>query len=112
MISGNYSDHFGGRRSHLRNFWKDLYSVDLDWRFSRFYSGFYAAISIRASLFGGFPVWNKGFLTTIREMERNTYTSFFKTERAKRLLMDRKCEISDLLKILVGDEKLYEHYLV
>ena len=59
----------------------------------------------------GFPVWQKGFLTTIREMERNTFTSFFKASRAKRLLLDRKCEISDLLQILVGDETLYEHYL-
>ena len=30
VIGGNYSDNFGGRRSHLRNYWKDLYSVDLD----------------------------------------------------------------------------------
>ncbi|MFZ1705586.1 MAG: putative inorganic carbon transporter subunit DabA, partial [Saprospiraceae bacterium] len=47
----------------------------------------------------------------IREMEKNTYTSFFKTPRTKRLLLDRKCEIADLLKILVGEESLYEHYL-
>jgi len=111
MISGNYSDHFGGRRSHLRNFWKDLYSVDLDLAIQPFLFRFLCSYLDQGIAIWGFPVWNKGFLTTIREMERNTYTSFFKTERAKRLLMDRKCEISDLLKILVGDEKLYEHYL-
>jgi len=111
MISGNYSDHFGGRRSHLRNFWKDLYSVDLDLAIQPFLFRFLCSYLDQGIAIWGFPVWNKGFLTTIREMERNTFTSFFKTERAKRLLMDRKCEISDLLKILVGDEKLYEHYL-
>lgn len=111
MISGNYSDHFGGRRSHLRNFWKDLYSVDLDLAIQPFLFRFLCSYLDQGIAIWGFPVWNKGFLTTIREMERNTYTSFFKTPRAKRLLMDRKCEISDLLKILVGDEKLYEHYL-
>jgi uncharacterized protein YbcC (UPF0753/DUF2309 family) len=111
MISGNYSDHFGGRRSHLRNHWKDLYSVDLDLAIQPFLFRFLCSYLDQGIAIWGFPVWNKGFLTTIREMERNTYTSFFKTPRAKRLLMDRKCEISDLLKILVGDEKLYEHYL-
>jgi uncharacterized protein len=111
MISGNYSDHFGGRRSHLRNFWKDLYSVDLDLAIQPFLFRFLCSYMDQGIAIWRFPDWNKGFLTTIREMERNTYTSFFKTPRAKRLLMDRKCEISDLLKILVGDVTLYEHYL-
>ncbi|MBK9568278.1 MAG: DUF2309 domain-containing protein [Saprospiraceae bacterium] len=111
MISGKYADNFSGRRSHLRNYWKDLYSVDLDLAIQPFFFRFLCSYLDQGIAIWGFPVWNKGFLTTIREMERNTYTSFFKTPRAKRLLMDRKCEISDLLKILVGDETLYEHYL-
>ncbi|MBC7862263.1 MAG: DUF2309 domain-containing protein, partial [Bacteroidia bacterium] len=36
---------------------------------------------------------------------------FFKTERAKDLLLNGTCEINDLLKILVGDELFYEQYL-
>jgi uncharacterized protein YbcC (UPF0753/DUF2309 family) len=111
VIGGNYSDNFGGRRSHLRNYWKDLYSVDLDLAIQPFLFRFLCSYLDQGIAIWGFPVWNKGFLTTIREMERNTFTSFFKTSRAKKLLMDRKCEISDLLKILVGDEKLFEHYL-
>jgi uncharacterized protein len=111
MISEVYSDNFGGRRSHLRNYWKDLYSIDLDLAIQPFLFRFLCSYLDQGIAIWGFPVWNKGFLTTIREMERNTYTSFFKTSRAKRFLMDRKCEIGDLLKILVGDEKLYEHYL-
>lgn len=111
MLSGNYQDNFAGRRSHLRNNWKDLYNIDLDLAIQPFLFRFLCSYLDQGVAIWGFPVWNKGFLTTIREMERNTYTSFFKTERAKKLLMDRKCEISDLLQILVGDEKLYEHYL-
>ncbi|MBK8370741.1 MAG: DUF2309 domain-containing protein [Saprospiraceae bacterium] len=111
MISGNYKDTFAGRRSHLRNNWKDLYSIDLDLAIQPFLFRFLCSYLDQGIAIWGFPVWNKGFLTTIREMERNTYTSFFKTPRAKRLLMERKCEISDLLHILVGDETLYEHYL-
>ena len=111
MLKEPYVDNFGGRRSHLRNNWKDLYSIDLDLAIQPFLFRFLCSYLDQGIALWGFPVWNKGFLTTIREMERNTFTSFFKTPRAKSLLMDRKCEINDLLKIIVGDETLYEHYL-
>lgn len=58
-----------------------------------------------------FPVAHKGFLASIREMERNTFTSFFKTERAKKLLLNENCRIIDLLQMVVGDESLYKQYL-
>jgi uncharacterized protein len=111
MLEESYEDNFGGRRSHLRNNWKDLYSVDLDLAIQPFLFRFLCSYLDQGIAIWRFPDWKKGFLTTIREMERNTYTSFFKKPRARKLLMDRKCEISDLLKILVGDETLYEHYL-
>ncbi|HLO56229.1 MAG TPA: DUF2309 domain-containing protein [Saprospiraceae bacterium] len=111
LLEYPYEDNFSGRRSHLRNNWKDLYSVDLDLAIQPFLFRFLCSYLDQGIAIWKFPDWNKGFLTTIREMERNTYTSFFKKPRAKKLLMDRKCEISDLLKILVGDETLYEHYL-
>jgi hypothetical protein len=44
-------------------------------------------------------------------MERNSFSSFFKTERAKQLLLHDKCDISTLLTILVGDESLFKQYL-
>ncbi|HMR88098.1 MAG TPA: DUF2309 domain-containing protein [Saprospiraceae bacterium] len=111
LLEYPYEDNFSGRRSHLRNNWKELYSVDLDLAIQPFLFRFLCSYLDQGIAIWKFPEWNKGFLTTIREMERNTYTSFFKKPRAKKLLMDRKCEISDLLKILVGDETLYEHYL-
>ena len=61
MISGNYSDHFGGRRSHLRNFWKDLYSVDLDLAIQPFLFRFLCSYLDQGIAIWGFPVWNKGF---------------------------------------------------
>jgi uncharacterized protein len=111
LLEYPYEDNFSGRRSHLRNNWKDLYSIDLDLAIQPFLFRFLCSYLDQGIAIWKFPEWNKGFLTTIREMERNTYTSFFRQPRAKKLLMDRKCEISDLLKILVGDETLYEHYL-
>ena len=58
-----------------------------------------------------FPVWNEGFLTSIREMERISFTSFFRTDWPRRLLLKSECKIESLLDILVGDESLYKQYL-
>jgi uncharacterized protein len=94
----------------LRSGWDKHYNLDLDLLvhptlFRTICSYLDQGISI-----WNFPVLHKGFLNSLREMEKNTFSSFFRTQRAKDLLMSR-CKISDLLKILVGDESLYEHYL-
>ena len=111
LLESPLQDHFSGRVGQLRSQWKKLYSIDLDLAVQPFLFRFICSYLDQGISIWKFPVWNKGFLTTIREMERNTYTSFFKKERAKKLLMDRQCEVVDLLKILVGDETLYEAYL-
>ncbi|ASL26093.1 YbcC family protein [Azotobacter chroococcum] len=58
-----------------------------------------------------FPSSGEGFLSAIRELERHSFTSFFRRERARRLLLEQDCSIADLLKILVRDEALFAHYL-
>ena len=58
-----------------------------------------------------FPVKEKTFLAALREMELESFSSFFKTARAKKLLTTSECDIADLLKILVGDESLFDRYL-
>ncbi|MBK8887141.1 MAG: hypothetical protein IPN46_11585 [Saprospiraceae bacterium] len=56
MLNGAYKDTFAGRRSHLRNNWKDLYSVDLGLGYSTFYLDSYVVISIKGSQSGAFQV--------------------------------------------------------
>ena len=58
-----------------------------------------------------FPIREKTFLASLREMEQNSFSSFFRRSRSKRLLKESTCEIPELLKLLVGDESLYESYL-
>lgn len=111
MINGNYIDNFKGRIGLLRSQWKKLYSVDPDLQIHPFLFRFLASYLDQGIAIQRFPDWQKGFLTTIREMEKNTFTGFFRTPRARKLLLDRKCEIADLLDILVGKESLYEQYL-
>ena len=57
-----------------------------------------------------FPTSEMGFLASIRTMEKIAFSSLFRTKRAKELLMS-EASIEELLKIVVGDETLYEQYL-
>jgi len=111
MLSTPYIDNFAGRRCLLRNNWKALYRIDLDLAVHPFLFRFLCSYFDQGISSWKFPVWGKGFLTTIKEMERNTYSSFFKTSRARNLLYGNHCEVDQLLKILVGDETMYEHYI-
>ena len=99
------------RIGRLRAYWKKIYDLDIE-------------VTIQPELFRtvcsyldqGISIWNfpteaNGFLSSIREIERTTYTGFFKTRRAKNFLLNQNIQIADLLKILVGEESLYERYL-
>lgn len=111
MLTDPYTDNFAGRRSHLRNNWKDLYLVDLDLAIQPFMFRFLCSYLDQGIAIWSFPVHNEGFLQTVREMEQKSKVSIFSTKRAKELLLDPHKTLEDLLYILVGDAKLYEHYL-
>lgn len=99
------------RIGSLRSNWKRHYQIDLDSLVHPLLFRMLCSYLDQGISMWNFPVLDKGFLEAIREIEKNSFTSFFRTERAKKLLMDETCQLSSLLKILVGDESLYEHYL-
>ncbi|HHT9136099.1 MAG TPA: YbcC family protein [Candidatus Wunengus sp. YC60] len=110
-VSKQYGELPSPRIGSLRANWKRHYKIDMDSMvhpllFRILCSYLDQGISIRS-----FPVWNKGFLASIREMEQKSFTSFFKTEWPRRILLKSECKISSLLDILVGDESLYKQYL-
>ena len=99
------------RIGKLRSKWKSEYKVDLD---TLVHTNLFKIIC--SYLDQGISIWNFptadiGLLGSIKELEKNSYSSFFKTKRAKQLLLEDKCDLEHLLNILVGDEELYEHYL-
>lgn len=95
----------------LRSNWKRIYQVDLDSLVHPILFRILCSYLDQGIAIWKFPVWNEGFLTSIRKMERNSFTSFFRRERARKLLMNDNCSIPLLLKILIGDESLYKQYL-
>jgi uncharacterized protein YbcC (UPF0753/DUF2309 family) len=111
LLHGHYHKD-SPRIGSLRSNWKRHYRIDLDSLVHPILFRILCSYLDQGISMWNFPVWHKGFLTSIREMEKNSYSSFFKNKRAKELLLSEHCGMRSLLKILVGDdETLYEHYL-
>jgi uncharacterized protein len=111
MLSRKYENPAKPRIGSLRANWKKHFQLDLD---SIVHPLLFRVIC--AYLDQGISIWNfplieEGFLVSIQEMEKSSFISFFKKERARKLLMDNEIKIADLLKILVGDESLFKQYL-
>src|SRR5688572_9523349 len=111
LISNEYQNTTLPRIGALRSNWKRYYHIDLDslvhpTLFRVICSYLDQGISI-----WNFPVGHHGFLATVRELERNSFTSFFRTERVRNILLEGVHAIGTLLNILIGDKSLYKHYL-
>jgi uncharacterized protein len=111
ILEKKYDHTWSARIGTLRATWKKKYDLDPDINvhpvlFRIICSYLDQGIAIR-----GFPVFHKGLISSIRQIERVSAMSFFKTQRAKRLLFDENTTITDLLNILVGDAAYYTQYL-
>ena len=110
-LTKKYDTTAASRIGSLRANWKREYHIDLDSLVHPILFRILCSYLDQGISIWTFPVKEKGLLSSIREMERNAFVSLFRRQRAKDLLLKSSCEISDLLKILVGDESLYKQYL-
>lgn len=110
VLSGKYSKA-PARIGTLRSTWKRKYQLDMDSLVHPLLFRILCSYLDQGISIWNFPVKERSFISSVRELERNSFTSFFRTKRAKNLLLKSTCEIKDLLDILVADETLYEHYL-
>lgn len=113
VLSYPYKKPQDKKVGRLRPFWKDAYEIDIN-------------AGIRPSLFRilnayfdqgvsiwQFPTAKYGLLGSIKQVEKNSFISFFKTNRVKKMLLaEKQPQITALLKILVGNDiSLYKQYL-
>ena len=111
ILSETYDEHNEQRIGKLRVNWKRLYKLDLDNLVQPLLFRLLSNFLDQGIAIIDFPVGNTGFLDAIRILERNSFTSMFKTERARRFLFQETISINELLGIVVGDEEYYEQYL-
>lgn len=111
LTKNDYLKEFDPRIGELRDHWKRAFNLDMDSLVHPFLFRLLCSFMDQGISIWPFPVNEKGFLSAIRRMERHSKVSIFRRKRAKELLLGSKCEITDLLHILVGDESLFEQYL-
>ncbi|UPT68452.1 MAG: DUF2309 domain-containing protein [Sphingobacteriales bacterium JAD_PAG50586_3] len=111
LINHQYQSPGLPRIGRLRDNWKREFQIDLDSLVHPILFRVICSYLDQGISIWNFPVLDKGFLASLRELEKGSYTSFFKTERARKLLLSGDDELENLLHILVGDETLYEQYV-
>jgi uncharacterized protein len=111
LLNKDYDTINHPRIGQLRKYWKQVYKLDVDNkvhpRLFRILCGFLdQGIAIEA-----FPFTNKSFTESIKELEQNSFVSFFKTKTVRQKFLTGNYSISELLKTIVGNPAYFEQYL-
>lgn len=111
LLAGNFDTPVSPRIGAVRSHWKKEYQIDLDSLVHPILFRILCSYLDQGISIWQFPIWHKGFLESLQEMERVSLSSFFRSKRARKMLMEGTPSIEGLLQILVGDTSLYAQYL-
>lgn len=111
VFTKSYDNAFAPRVGRLRAHWKNVYHIDLNNLVQPLLFRILSSYLDQGVALWHFPFEDKGLLYAIRAFEKSSFTSFFKTKRAKNLLFDANCTIEHLLELVVGKEAFFEEYL-
>jgi uncharacterized protein len=111
LISKEYDTINHPRIGELRKYWKEVYHLDLDNKVHPLLFRILCGFLDQGIAIQSFPVVNKPFIESVREMEQNSFVSFFKTKSVKQKFISGKYSIPELLKTIVGKEEYFEQYL-
>ncbi len=99
------------RIGQLRKYWKEIYHLDLDNKVHPLLFRILCAFLDQGIAVERFPVANRSFIESIKELEQKSFVSFFKTKRVKQKFLSGNYSITELLKTIVGKEEYFEQYL-
>ena len=111
LLYKNYDEHNDYRIGQLRAHWKKIHQIDVDNLVQPILFRILSSYLDQGIAIWEFPKHKDGFLATLIAIEKNSFTSFFKTKTAQKLLYNNSTTIASLLKILVGDEAYFEQYI-
>ena len=95
----------------LRAVWKTKAGIDLDSMVHPLLFRILCSYLDQGIASWKFPLVNGGFIASIRSMERNSYTSIFRTKEARKLLLDESVTLDEMLDRVVGRADWFESYL-
>jgi len=111
LLHKSYDWSIEPRVGKLRNEWKRFYDIDLDNAVQPLLFRIICSYLDQGIAVTPFPYEDKGLLHAIRKLDKQSVVSFFKTDRARKLLSDTTITITDLLTLLVGNESYFAQYL-
>jgi len=111
LLEKDYDTVNHPRIGQLRKHWKNKYHIDLDNEVHPLLFRILCSFLDQGIAIDHFPVVNKPVMESIRELERKSLVSFFKTRKIKELFLSGNYSISTLLSSLVGKEAYFEQYL-
>jgi uncharacterized protein YbcC (UPF0753/DUF2309 family) len=111
LLNKGYDTVNHPRIGQLRRRWKDVYHLDLDNKVHPLLFRILCAFLDQGIAIESLPVVNKHFIASIRELEKNSYVSFFKTKLVRQKFISGNYSIEELLHQIVGGEEYFEQYL-
>jgi uncharacterized protein YbcC (UPF0753/DUF2309 family) len=99
------------RIGRLRKVWKKVLPFDLDNNVHPLLFRILCGFLDQGIAVKGFPVVNKNFTDSIRELEQKSLVSFFKTKTVKQKFLSGDYSVTALLKTIVGKAEYFEQYL-
>lgn len=99
------------RMGRLRKVWKNVCPFDLDNKVHPLLFRILCGFLDQGIAVKGFPVVNKNFTDSVRELEQKSLISFFKTRAVKQKFLSGNYSITELLHTIVGREEYFEQYL-
>ena len=111
MLSGNYNEDAPPRIGRFREKWHRCFNIDLETFVQPVLFRVLCSYLDQGISIWDFPAMEDGFLASLRELESNSASSFFKTREARDLFLDEEFSIEILLERIVGDPACYNQYL-
>ena len=111
VLEKEYTQAFNPRVGRLRAHWKSVYKIDLNNIVQPLLFRILSSYLDQGIALWHFPFEDKGLLYALKQLEKGSFSSFFKNSRAKQLLQNDATTIDSLLTVLVGDEAYFEQYI-
>ena len=111
LLSQPYNVESDARIGTLRQNWKKHYKIDMDTMVHPTLFRILCSYLDQGIAIWDFPTNGKGLIAGLKTLEKNSFTSFFKTKTARKLLLSDDCTVESLLKMVVGNPSYYKQYL-
>ncbi len=112
MFSTKSPTFFKSRIGNLRHHWETDYGIDMDGLVRPNLIRLLNSYLDQGIAFEGFPINNQSLIDAIIHIQTHSYAKIFHSKRAIKFLYKEDKKLSDLLELIVGDERFYEQYLI